>query len=617
MCGIAGFIGSGQPDLVDKMLAAVASRGPDGTRRFSGQNAEFVFTRLSINDLTETGEQPMFAADGRIVAMMNGEIYNSPELRRALESKGRQFRGTSDAEVVPHGFAEWGVELFSRLRGMFAIAIYDIVSKELILARDHFGIKPMYYATTRDGVAFSSSARAVSLHPDVGQTLNHRAMTELLQYRFVPSGSSLYENVQTLMPGHFAVCHGSVVSLHNYWRRNRFAESASASEGELVECFSELLLGSIRRELTSDVPLGVLLSGGVDSGAVLTGACAAKARGLSAYTYEMRGSSSEVDLARDIADSHGVIQRVVTGKESEFVDTFVRAVQCMDLPVGDAIIAPTYQLLAEVRKERKVVLTGEGADELLAGYAHVRPLQLLHRIARTGAHPTALAALVKCTPWRVLDAFFPYDAVLGKSGKKKLVEIVQSAREPRLALTHTISVFDENELQTGTNLPPLTREASVGDLTLSTLIDWGFASWLPNQILNKMDQLSMANGVEARVPFVSVELYEFVSTLPARMLLSRKGNKRVLREALKTWGYSHPEQPKRAFFTPLTSRHQRELEALAREWLSTSMNRKHGVITDGLVRETIEKVRAGDFLASKQIVTLATLHIWLEQDFRR
>jgi asparagine synthase (glutamine-hydrolysing) len=599
------------------MLAAVASRGPDGTRRFSGQNAEFVFTRLSINDLTETGEQPMFAADGRIVAMMNGEIYNSPELRRALESKGRQFRGTSDAEVVPHGFAEWGVELFSRLRGMFAIAIYDIVSKELILARDHFGIKPMYYATTRDGVAFSSSARAVSLHPDVGQTLNHRAMTELLQYRFVPSGSSLYENVQTLMPGHFAVCHGSVVSLHNYWRRNRFAESASASEGELVECFSELLLGSIRRELTSDVPLGVLLSGGVDSGAVLTGACAAKARGLSAYTYEMRGSSSEVDLARDIADSHGVIQRVVTGKESEFVDTFVRAVQCMDLPVGDAIIAPTYQLLAEVRKERKVVLTGEGADELLAGYAHVRPLQLLHRIARTGAHPTALAALVKCTPWRVLDAFFPYDAVLGKSGKKKLVEIVQSAREPRLALTHTISVFDENELQTGTNLPPLTREASVGDLTLSTLIDWGFASWLPNQILNKMDQLSMANGVEARVPFVSVELYEFVSTLPARMLLSRKGNKRVLREALKTWGYSHPEQPKRAFFTPLTSRHQRELEALAREWLSTSMNRKHGVITDGLVRETIEKVRAGDFLASKQIVTLATLHIWLEQDFRR
>jgi asparagine synthase (glutamine-hydrolysing) len=617
VCGIAGFIGSGQPDLVDKMLAAVASRGPDGTRRFSGQNAEFVFTRLSINDLTETGEQPMFAADGRIVAMMNGEIYNSPELRRALESKGRQFRGTSDAEVVPHGFAEWGVELFSRLRGMFAIAIYDIVSKELILARDHFGIKPMYYATTRDGVAFSSSARAVSLHPDVGQTLNHRAMTELLQYRFVPSGSSLYENVQTLMPGHFAVCHGSVVSLHNYWRRNRFAESASASEGELVECFSELLLGSIRRELTSDVPLGVLLSGGVDSGAVLTGACAAKARGLSAYTYEMRGSSSEVDLARDIADSHGVIQRVVTGKESEFVDTFVRAVQCMDLPVGDAIIAPTYQLLAEVRKERKVVLTGEGADELLAGYAHVRPLQLLHRIARTGAHPTALAALVKCTPWRVLDAFFPYDAVLGKSGKKKLVEIVQSAREPRLALTHTISVFDENELQTGTNLPPLTREASVGDLTLSTLIDWGFASWLPNQILNKMDQLSMANGVEARVPFVSVELYEFVSTLPARMLLSRKGNKRVLREALKTWGYSHPEQPKRAFFTPLTSRHQRELEALAREWLSTSMNRKHGVITDGLVRETIEKVRAGDFLASKQIVTLATLHIWLEQDFRR
>ena len=617
MCGIAGFVGSGQPDLVDKMLAAVASRGPDGTRRFSGQNAEFVFTRLSINDLTETGDQPMFAADGRIVAMMNGEIYNSLEIRRALESKGRRFRGTSDAEVVPHGFAEWGVEIFSRLRGMFAIAIYDTVSKDLILARDHFGIKPMYFATTRDGVAFSSSARAVSLHPDVGQTLNYRAMTELLRFRFVQSGSSLYEKVQTLLPGQFAICRGNTVTLQNYWHRGRFVETASASDGELVERFSELLSESIRRELTSDVPLGVLLSGGVDSGAVLTGACAAKARGLSAYTYEMEGGSSEVEVARDLADSHGVIQHIVTGKESEFVDTFARAVQCMDLPVGDAIVAPTYQLLAEVRKDRKVVLTGEGADELLAGYAHVRPLQLLDRIARTGVHPAALAALVKCVPWRALDTVFPYDAVLGKSGKKKLVDIVQSARAPQLALTHTISIFDENEVQTGTNLPPVASQDSLGDLTLPSLIDWGFSSWLPNQILNKMDQLSMANGVEARVPFVSVELYEFVSTLPARMLLSRKGNKRVLREALKTWGFSYPERPKQAFFTPLTSRHQRELEALAREWLSTSMIRKHGVVSDVLVRDTIEKLRAGDFLASKRIVTLATLHIWLEQDFTR
>ena len=220
---------------MDKMLTVIASRGPDGTKRYLNQGIELGFVRLAINDLTEAGGQPMFAADGRIISLVNGEIYNSLELKRELQAKGHRFRGTSDAEVVPHGYAEWGLELFGRLRGMFAIAIYDLVAENLVLVRDHFGIKPLYFAQTRDGVSFSSSARAVSLHQDVGQTLNHESLSELLRFRYVQSGVSLYKNVRTLLPGHLAICHGADVTLRQYWkdRKSTRLNSSHVSESRM------------------------------------------------------------------------------------------------------------------------------------------------------------------------------------------------------------------------------------------------------------------------------------------------------------------------------------------------------------------------------------------------
>ena len=192
MCGIVGVTGQCDPSLIERMLNAVASRGPDGTRIHSEGNTHFGFARLAINDLTKTGSQPMVSSNNRFISMMNGEIYNAPELRRLLEAKGHVFEGTSDAEIIPNGYVEWGEELFPMLRGMFAIAITDRITKTLLLVRDQFGIKPLYYATTDDGVVFSSSARAVSLHPAVGQSLNHSALAQVLRFRYVGNGEPLY-----------------------------------------------------------------------------------------------------------------------------------------------------------------------------------------------------------------------------------------------------------------------------------------------------------------------------------------------------------------------------------------------------------------------------------------
>lgn len=617
MCGIVGVTGVSEPALVGRMLSIVANRGPDASKTFTEPGVHFGFARLSINDLSDTGNQPMRSESERFVSMMNGEIYNAPQLRHELESYGYRFRGTSDAEVIPHGFCKWGLQLFQRLRGMFAIAVYDRTTRQLVLARDQFGIKPLYYASTRDGVSFASSARAVSLHPAVGQAINSRAVAEFLRFRYVSSGTPLYSAVHSVLPGQMVICSGKSIEYRKYWSRQHFSETASESITELTERFSVLLRTSVKRQLVSDVPLGVLLSGGIDSGAVLRAAIAAGASDLTAYTYDMAGKASEAADAARLSSIHGVRHRVISGVDDDFGDTYVRAIQCMDLPVGDAIVAPTYQLLKTVGQERKVVLTGEGADELLAGYAHIAPLRLLGRLPSNALARGILATAVRMTPWRVLNSFFPYEASLGKSGKTKVVDIVASSNHPWLALEHATSIFSQLELTSVINASQQDKHGLLGDLSLESLIDWGFDSWLPNQILNKMDQLSMAHGVEARVPFVDVELYELVATLPTRLLLSSRGNKRVLRDALKGWGYDSAEKPKRAFFKPVTNEHRGELRSLAKDWLSPSSTSKHGIITDELVSRSVARLEKGDFLAAKQVATMAALHIWLEQDFQR
>lgn len=599
------------------MLSVIASRGPDGQKQIVEAGFHFGFARLAINDLSETGDQPMFSLDGQIVTMLNGEIYNAPELRRELETKGYQFRGKSDAEIIPHGYAEWGNSLFPRLRGMFAIAVFEKATRTLTLVRDHFGIKPLYFATIRDGVTFASSARAVSLHPEVGQSLDYSVLSEFLRFRYVQSGRSPYQNVTTLPPGHLLISNDAGVTLCRYWSRQRFAESSTVTSEESIEKFREAFRASVKRELLSDVPLGVLLSGGIDSGSVLYTANLEGASDLLAFTYDMGGKASEVSQAREIADRYGALHKAVAMYDVDFHETYVSALQCMDLPVGDAIIAPTYQLMKAVSLDRKVVLTGEGADELMAGYAHVKPLRLLGSVVRAGLPPAILAAIIRSIPWKVLDRYFPYEAALGASGKRKVVSIVNSSRNPSEAITQATSIFDAEEVSWGTHLPQNPETWSVGDLSLSSLIDWGFDSWLPNQILNKMDQLSMAHGVEARVPFVDVDLYECVATLPSNLLLSGAENKRVLRETLRKSGYMHPNTPKRAFFQPVSKGHLDELRVLASEWLSDQVIMKHSIFRPEFVKEIWSRVLAGDFLASKQITTIAALHIWLEQDFRR
>lgn len=614
MCGLAGYIGEFQAGLLDQMINRIRPRGPDGVQVVERDSLHLAFTRLAINDLSATGNQPMVSIDGRYITMVNGEIYNAAELRRLLEAKGWRFRGTSDAEVIPHGFMHWGTDLFKKLRGMFAVSVFDTHLKQLVLARDHFGIKPLYFSDFPGGIVFSSSARAVAIHPKVGMNLRESAIGELLRFRYCPSGESMFSRVETVKPGEFIVWNQKDINRRTYWQRHCYNDEVNESVKNWTEMFSSALENSVNIGMMSDVPVGILLSGGIDSGAITSFAGTKNSGNLLSFTYAMPSDNNESELAKSISKSSGIEHRVIFPPNVPFSESYVRAIRAMDSPVADAIIVPTYNLLHSVSLERKVVLTGEGADELLGGYAHIRPLLKLGKFARSRVPLSVVARLLSAVPATVLDRFFPYEADLGESGRKKICQIVRNGANPSLALDHATSIFTSTEVRNGTSLGNVGGIAQIRDLEISELIDWGYSQWLPNQILNKMDQLSMAHGVEARVPYVDPVLYDVVSSIPTTLTCSMKPNKAILRSALKRRGYQWADEPKRAFFVHPTQTHMEELEAVAKEWLCESMLKKYGIVSKTMANDAVTGMRNGDFISSKQVATLAGLHIWLDQE---
>ncbi|MDA0237376.1 MAG: asparagine synthase (glutamine-hydrolyzing) [Proteobacteria bacterium] len=614
MCGLAGYVGKLHFGLLDQMMQIIRPRGPDGEERFEDGLVHLGFARLAINDLSPTGNQPMASSDGRYITMVNGEIYNAAELRKLLEAEGCRFKGSSDAEVIPHGFMHWGTDLFGKLRGMFAVVVFDTNLKQLILARDHFGIKPLYFSTFAGGITFSSSARAVAIHPKVGMNLRESAIGELLRFRYCPSGESMFSRVETVNPGEWIVWDEKKINRRLYWHRQSYNNEVNVSREDWIAQFSTALENSVNVGMMSDVPMGILLSGGIDSGAVARFAGAKNSGSLLAFTYSMPGKHDESAIAKSISTSSGIEHRVIYSPNVTFCESYVRAIRAMDSPVADAIIVPTYNLLHSVSLERKVVLTGEGADELLGGYAHVGPLLKLGKFARARIPLAVVARLLSLVPTTALTKFFPYEAELGVRGHRKICQIVREGCNPALALDHATSIFTSAEVRSGTSLGNVGDVAEVSELKLGDLIDWGYSRWLPNQILNKMDQLSMAHGVEARVPYVDPVLYDVVRSIPTELIRSKKSNKIVLRNALKLQGYQWADEPKRAFFVPPTQTHMAELDALAKEWLCESMLNKHGIVSKTMAIDAITGMRNGDFLALKQVATLAGLHIWLDQE---
>jgi asparagine synthase (glutamine-hydrolysing) len=517
MCGISGFNHRSEP-LIDAMNRALAHRGPDHGSRYVDDRVSLGHRRLSIIDLSDQSNQPMSDPDGRFWLVYNGEVYNFQELRSELEAEGYDFRSRGDGEVVLHGYRCWGVDVLRRLNGMFAFAIYDRERKRLFLARDPFGIKPLYYYWDGDRFIFASEIKAILEH-DIPRNVDAKALSEYFTFRFTLGPRTLFENIFKLPPGTYLELDletGCIAETGAFWTPPEVSEDGASPDALAAE-LKELFIDSIRMRLVSDVPLGFFLSGGIDSSIVVA---AAKALGADVHAFSAGfETTNELGFARLAASHFGAdFREIFIGNDAlERLDAMVYH---MDEPVGDAAFLALMVLSAEASKQVKVVLAGEGADELFAGYDRYKAFLFGNRIA--GGVPDFLRG---CVPHG-----------LGSENFKRMARVV-GEREVKNRYLEIIRLFSHVELDRLGVAESTDWTSKVGvnglfhenPLAAAQLFD--LKTVLPNDFFVKADKMTSAFGLEMRVPFLDPRLVALSFRIPSSLKLRGWNEKYLLKRA--------------------------------------------------------------------------------------
>jgi asparagine synthase (glutamine-hydrolysing) len=541
MCGIAGFAGrepGAEQALVEAMLAKLVHRGPDSGAWRTGPGWALGARRLAVIDLV-TGDQPVTDETGNVVAVCNGEIYNYRELRRDLAAHGHRLRSSGDTEVLVHLWAEHGPAMLGRLRGMFAFAIVDVARRLLFMARDRVGKKPLYWTRSGGGVAFASELKALREALPGKPSVDPGAVASFLRFGFVPEGSCILPGVEKVPPAHWLLLdlRTGTVQTQRYWRLG-FEPDESVSFAQAREELIPLVRDAVRVRLRSDVPLGVFLSGGLDSGTV-TCLAARETPGIQAITVSFAGGEDELPLARATAEKAGAQLTPVVVRPEEGLGLLPTMAEVFDEPLADPSCIPTYLVAREARRAVTVVLNGDGGDEVLAGYRRF------------------LAARLRGLPgarlWGAAAARLLPGVRAGWRGR--LAEGLRSERDPYLSWGPVKFTADEAAVLLGEDgaAPephPFGETPATGGVNAMRAREIEF--FLPGDLLVKMDRATMACSLEARSPFLDQFLLERVAQFPPGLLLRGWRTKALLRSA--TAGLLPDEvrsAPKRGFEVPL------------------------------------------------------------------
>lgn len=564
MCGIAGFSGSGTHSVLATMMDTLALRGPDDAGVFydAPRNIFLGHRRLSIIDISG-GHQPMSHVDGNLHVVFNGEIYNHIELRSQLVGLGHKFiTDHSDTEVLLHGYKEWGTNLSSRLNGMFAFAIYDVTNQTLFLARDRFGEKPLYFSILKNGIVFASELKAVLRHPDCPKDISKEGMKKFFAYGFVPAPSTIIASVNKLQPGYQLTynLNTRTHSLEAYWKFKLSPNiNKKANETELAEKLKLLVHQAVERRLMSDVPVGVFLSGGIDSSIVLSSVVKYKDP-LKIDTFSIgfkEESFDESTYARVVSKHFGTRhhEKILNSADAREILDYV--LENIDEPLGDPSILPTY-LLAKFAKEHiQVALGGDGADELFAGYDPFRalvPASLYSKIVPNKLHSYLFSLISKLKPSdKNMSLDFRLKRTLrGLSYKTQLWNPVWLGPIcPKEIESLFGEVTDSNKIYSESIEDWFDySDYSLEEHTLSFYTN----IYLPNNILTKVDRASMLVSLESRAPFLDNDLVSFIETLPTNLKINGMTTKYLLKQAFKT---EIPEaiikRPKKGFGIPLST----------------------------------------------------------------
>ena len=604
ICGIASARGPVDPDRLAAMSATLVHRGPDSDGAFVDNSIGLAARRLAIIDLAE-GNQPIANEDGTVVVVQNGEIYNYRELAHELVRTGHRFRTHSDTEVLVHAYEEWGLKFAERLRGMFAVADWDIPEQRLVLARDRYGIKPLYYRSDRGELEFASELRALPR----GE-IDLDALEAYLTFNSVPAPFSIFRDVRKLPPGHMLVWDGQV-RLHRYARPAPTMETREDDEAELVEELRARLRDSVRAHLVSDVPVGVLLSGGVDSCTLAALAAEEADQPLRTFSigFEER-SFDELGDARLVAERYGTVHRELVVRPDATL-LLPALAEAFDEPFADSSALPTYLVSQLAAEDVKVALSGEGGDELFGGY-YTYTADLLAQ--RFGGAAARLRPLVERLPTSTRRASFDYRAK----------RFVRAAHLPPLERHHGWKEIFSPELRaelTGrrTVFDPvdLYRERfaeTEGVELLARLQDVDLGTYLVDDLLVKTDRASMAHSLEARVPFLDSVVTGFALALPTRRKVRGLSKKVLLRKA------AEPLLPKRivhgrkrGFSIPAAAWLRGELEPFARDTLSADALRRQGFFEHAVVTRLIDEHVQGREDRSRQLWGLLAFTLWYER----
>ncbi len=621
MCGIAGFVNangaSAERSIVERMTATIAHRGPDGDGFFVEGPVALGHRRLSIIDVGG-GAQPMSNEDASIWVTYNGELYNETTLRPALIGRGHVYKTSCDTESLVHLYEEHGLDFLTKLNGMFALAIWDRPRQRLILARDRMGQKPLFYAELPGGgLAFGSEPKAVLAHPQVGRELDRHSLAQYLFYEYVPAPGSIWKGLRKLPRGHVLVWEAGQVSVRPYW-----TESTPANDAPPFEQAAETYWGSFReavdRHRRADVPLGVFLSGGVDSSSVAA-ALAELEPAASIRTYSIGFDDPSFDEsahAREVAKHLGTDHRERIFSAQTVMELLPEVARWLDEPFGDASILPTHLLSRFAREEVKVVLGGDGADELIAGYptfAAERAAGVFRRL------PRAAQSLASSVAGRlpVDHRNFSFDF--------KVKQFLRGAAEP-LPIAHQrwLGSFsgaeirdllvDRPEIDVETELAERASRLAVGCDPLTRSLSVYQDMYLPEDILTKVDRASMATGLEVRAPFLDAELVEMTQRLPSSYKMQGGRTKRLLKAAARgRVPASVLDRPKKGFGIPVARWLRGELSGLLDEKLHPDRLKSQGLFRPDRVARRIDEHRRGVRDHRKPLWTLLMFQLWWDQ----
>lgn len=607
MCGLCGFAGSEFDQAgLDRMVDTMVHRGPDDRGVAYFGSAGLGFRRLSILDL-KGGHQPMSGEDRHVVSVTNGEIYNYRQLRETLEAQGHVFRSDSDAEVVPHLYEQGGIDhVVQELRGMFAVAVLDRRTQSMYLIRDHFGIKPLYYTVGSHGLFFASDVRSLLASGRVAPSVNTDALWHYLTFQYVPDPQTMFSGIWKLPPAHYLSWRDHHVDLTRYWSMT-YDPDPRLTLPELAEAIHQTLKDSVARHMMSDVPRGAYLSSGIDSSAVV--AFLRQHQELDTFSIGFgkdQGEIEELEFARETAQILRTRHHEVVVGAAEYRDLLPQIIAAQEDPVADPSAPALYFLAREARRYVTVVLSGEGADELFAGYPiYAEPSALrvfdylpgswrraLGRAA--GVLPTGIKGrgfLVRGS-MRLEERYLGNAKIFSEKEKAELVPWVY-AENPDPYWTVTAPHYQKT-----VGLDPVSRMQTIDGHT-----------WLPGDILMKADKMSMAHSLELRVPFLDVEVFQLAARIPVAYKVGRGTTKLALREAMsRELPPAIQRRPKLGFPIPIRHWLKHQLRDFSQDMLLSSDHLPH--FNRRAVQSLLDAAPGTVFNQDRKVWALLVFALW-------